>query len=431
MKLHPLLVSQIAFTFALILFLSLHSCKSTDQIRSLRGSEVILLSEGSNNYKTCNEKSNYAPSNDPEHSTPVRTVRVNFHYINSNDGKANYSVKTGTHFARDLIAQANSDLSKNAKMNLPIGNNTPALPTKYKYKLTPDGNRPGDLGVYFHKDEDHCYFIHKGKNRNSTNKTIIKKYAVNPDSVLNVFVMPHHPDSVKSRSYGASQTGIALGTSVKISGILEKKGYQPWLFRGLLNHEIGHTLGLPHAWGKNDGCDDTPANPNCWHRTKNGSKCDSLNSNNVMDYNMNQNSWTPCQLSRIHYNFAKLGSRQRKLLIPNWCKLDTNQTIRIRQETVWQSAKDLSGHLIIKEGGTLTIKCRVALPKGAKIIVEPGAHLILDDAWLHNDCDELWEGIKVVERGKKGMVGKVSFIGKPKIQNTVEPWKMEKGKMEN
>ena len=355
------------------------------------------------NRETCADRSSYAPNPDPEYALPNRKVRVNFHYISNMDSTSNYQGKNAQNWTRDIVFQSNEDLGRNTKMNLPLGNNTPVLPTGYRFVLTPDKDSPQNKGAYCHYDDDPniCYFVHKGKNRNSPKKELIHQYGVNTNSIINVFVLPHHPDSITSKTYNHEQTGIALGTSVKVSGILEIKGYQPWLFRGLINHEIGHVLGLAHTWRGNDSCEDTPHNPNCWHRTKNGSKCDSLNSNNVMDYNLNQSSWTPCQLARIHYNFANINSRQRGLLIPAWCKLDTNLNMQIRNQVHWPRAMDLNGHIIIHEGATLKIDCRVALPKGARILVKPGGHLILNDARLHNDCEETWEGIKIMARKKE------------------------------
>ena len=365
------------------------SCKTKLKTRALDPGEIIRLSESETSARqNCEAKGAHAPHPTAVPEEPIRYIRVNFHFMNSTDSSSNYSYKTGTHFARDIVKYANQDLAKNQPMNLPLRNSTPVLPTNYRYVLTPDGSVEGDEGIYFHYDDALCYFIHQGKNRNSVSKEVIKKYCINPDSVLNVFVMPHHPDSVASKTYSEGQTGIALGNSIKISGIVEKKKYQPWLFRGLLNHEIAHVLGLHHSWGKRDGCDDTPPNPNCWHRTKNGSSCDSLNSNNVMDYNLNQNSWTPCQLSKIHRNFSQIGSRQRKLLIPHWCRLDTSQNVTIRDTVHWTTAKDLSGHLTIADGAQLTVSCRVALPENARIEVMPRGKLILDNSWLHNDCGE-------------------------------------------
>ena len=400
-----------------------YACKTQSLTRDLLLSEVQHLEADEKELKNsgCRERSFYAPNPDPEYALPIRKVRVNYHYISNMDSTSNYQGEKAKNFTRDISYQANEDLGRNAKMNLPLGNNTEVLPTGYRYVRIKDKSIPGHNGTYCHydDDEDICYFVHKGKNRNSPDKTLIHKYGVNKDSVLNVFILPHHPDSVKSRTYNHIQTGIALGNSVKVSGILEVKGYQPWLFRGLINHEIGHVLGLGHTWRGNDGCEDTPNNPNCWQRTKNGSPCDSLNSNNVMDYNMNQNAWTPCQLARIHYNFARIGSRQRKLLIPTWCKLDTTWNMNIRNQVHWRRAMDLNGHIIIHPGASLKIDCRVALPKGAQILVKPGGHLILNNARLHNDCGEEWEGIKIVEqrKGKKVVAGKVSFIGDPQIEN--------------
>ena len=135
-----------------------------------------------------------------------------------------------------------------------------------------------------------------------------------------------------------------------------------------------------------------------------------------MSYNAQQNAWTPCQIGKIHRNFAKLRSRQRKLLIPTWCKLDERKTIYIRQEMHWKGAKDLESHVVIEKGGILEISSRVSLPKGAKIIIHPTAQLRLNStARLHNDCGELWEGIEVLSSA--GQKGQVVIVGSPKIEN--------------
>ncbi len=65
---------------------------------------------------------------------------------------------------------------------------------------------------------------------------------------------------------------------------------------GVLNHEIGHTLGLHHTWNSSDdifydnNCSDTPINDNCWNLDEDDDECDEIMevSNNVMDYNWNK-----------------------------------------------------------------------------------------------------------------------------------------------
>ena len=74
--------------------------------------------------------------------------------------------------------------------------------------------------------------------------------------------------------------------------------------------------------------------------------------------------------------------------------MDESKTINITDTVEWQSAKDLEGHIVIFDGGSLTIKCTVYLPKDAKIIIHPRAKLLLDGAVIGNACGDEWLGIE-------------------------------------
>ena len=361
----------------------------------------------------CRDALAHAP--DPKHldHTPIKFVRVNVHFVNSADSTKNYTGARAQDFGPKLISEANKYLEQNQQMWLPHGNSTPVLPMRYRYVLTSSKGYETHNGIYCHYDDQLFPFVSRGRNRNNYSRDVIKRYGIGLDSIINLFVMVHHPDSILSETYKVTSAGIALGTGVKLSGIFETRKH-PNAFRGLVNHEIGHVLGLRHTWNTNDGCDDTPRHTNCWNRTA-SAPCDTGASNNLMDYNANQHAWTPCQIGKIHMNFSRENSLQRKVLQSNWCQLDDRMNIEISDSVQWLAAKDLEGNLTIARGGVLEINCRVSIPRDGRISVLPGGTLILRGARLHNACGDIWKGISVSSQA--GQSGRVVADQSTKIEN--------------
>jgi hypothetical protein len=356
----------------------------------------------------------------PDSLSYNQVIRVVVHFVDAKSGDKNFSEVAGKKYMNRLIREANQRLIDNHKMNLPPGNKTPNLNPKFSYKIHPATSDPADDGFYWHYDDALYAFVHKGKHRNNYKKDVINKYALKQDSIINIFILPHHPDSVLTKTYKPKITGIALGTSLKMSGLYENPD-EPWLAATLLNHEVAHILGLGHSWVTNDGCDDTPPNANCWEPTG-IPPCDSVISNNLMDYNNSQMAITPCQLGRIHSGFARTNSKARKLIEAQWCQPDTNSCILIKEKTIWPRARDINRDIIIEENAYLEVHCRLSMARGRKIIIKPGGKLILVDLTIHNACGDQWEGIFIEKKGKK--IGQIDVFGATTIADVRRSSKM-------
>lgn len=398
--------------------------------RVLMGSDVVYLEPLEvMKEEPCKQTINYAPSATLTHHTPTRYIKVRFLFVAAQPGLPNFiQPHEAAAYAHRMIEIVNYKLTLNEQMRLPVGNQTPVLPTNYRFVVYKDPSIPNDAGVDYAYDSTLAYFNIKRPENGSYDNRAYEKYATHKGDVLNIVLLEHHPDSIKSPTYKASSTGTGFGTWVKIvgakqfldtiyksDGTTEITGHRASIFL----HESGHSFGLMHTWSGNDGCDDTPNHPNCWD-SKSPSCPDGVYSNNFMDYNNSQSAFTPCQLGKIHYAFSRIGSVQRKYLVPMWCDYKEDSTIYIWGKNVfWNSARDLEGDVVVQNGGMLTIRCRVSMPPGAKIVVKPKGTLVLDGAHLTNLCDKQWYGIELWGAGKD--TGTVIIYQKPTIEMVLNP----------
>ncbi|NOY49175.1 MAG: hypothetical protein GXO88_01200, partial [Chlorobi bacterium] len=112
-------------------------------------------------------------------------------------------------------------------------------------------------------------------------------------------------------------------------------------------------------------------------------------SNNLPTSIITDLDYNPCN----SYLYASTyGRSMYKTYVP----FDDNLQLIVDQPTVlWDKPKEIVSDVLIKSGTELTISNNMYISKGKKIMIEPGATLILDNAYLTNGCGESWEGIEV------------------------------------
>jgi hypothetical protein len=399
-----------------LLFTSLISysqyCGTPDQ------PELMLLGGGGGGNPDCQSHLNYFP----DVYSPILYVKVNFHFmakedafdphnfvgswdgINISSGVNAYSWSDGL---EDMMN--NSYLNSNVQMNLPPGNTTPTLPYNFRIKV---------MGVYVHEDNNYWDAC------NDELGTLVTNYGVNTSSEINVFFSNYiagtNDNDCYSGGYGPGQAlvkgawqdyqamvnGTSPGTALADSH---------WSQARLLLHELGHCLSLGHTLnsqqntfpfcgGNDDFCADTPSytalvnnygvpNPCCYAGWPISCDQSSECTNNLMDYNCGR-ALTPEQLGRI---FKTLLNTRIDVIYEDYCtnNPDMVTTIASGQTLVWNQRRIFKGDVIIEGQSTVTVKCTVYMPEGAKFIVKPGAKLIIDGGTITHRCGGLWEGIEV------------------------------------
>ncbi|MBI2259558.1 MAG: hypothetical protein HYU67_11780, partial [Flavobacteriia bacterium] len=77
--------------------------------------------------------------------------------------------------------------------------------------------------------------------------------------------------------------------------------------------------------------------------------------------------------------------------------LNTDNSFKeeISTTTTWNTSRHLKNHLVIKNDAVLTITSTIFVGKDRKIIIEPGAKLIIDGGTITSECGSFWEGIEI------------------------------------
>jgi len=96
----------------------------------------------------------------------------------------------------------------------------------------------------------------------------------------------------------------------------------------------------------------------------------------------------------------QIGKMHRSLSITNIRKFSTDESyistpLLIQDNKLWDLDFTMYRDVIVEPGYTLTVSCKLVMKKNAKIIVKPGANLIVDGGIITTEDNSHWQGIEV------------------------------------
>lgn len=355
----------------------------------------------------CGVSINYAPLI-AEH-TPVKRVRIALHVFQKDDGTGNFQ-NTPEHIAylEGVVNSTNIQLTELGPQQIevngvlePYGTSPYIMDSRIQLEL---------VGIYFHP--------HTSDWMLPNNSTAYTTYVLNDaDNYGLTWSDKYEVEHVFLRGPNGCCSGRASGIGMQgwlhsgswYSHFLDTGPTQGhWGIPQHFMHELMHAFGLSHNFVNCFYCPPSGAvdQPDqCADNDPIGQNAPDVGtSTNMMDYfplgyNFIGAGLSECQLGRVHYYLdgnALVGGSGTivQTVVKDYCTYDPAATITIDQDVSWLSSKKLKGNVVVEPGATLTIKCRVHMPAGGRIIVKQGARLIVDEGTITNLCDEKWAGIE-------------------------------------
>jgi hypothetical protein len=175
-----------------------------------------------------------------------------------------------------------------------------------------------------------------------------------------------------------------------------------------LNHEMAHNFDLAHLYGS-ETCTQTALNylddaflagtpTECPHLIPPwGFDPSSVTAhtdrytNNIMGSSTFQKYFSPKQMGKMH---RSVYLKSMKKYVKD-CPYDSDEPIYIFGAKTWDFEIRVYNDIIVRNGATLTLTCKVTMPDNSKIVVERGGKLIVDGATITSSCGGMWKGIEV------------------------------------
>lgn len=347
----------------------------------------------------CGSSIEYAPLIPDQ--TPIKYCRIAFHVFQKDDSTGNFPNNSeGITYLTNLANTASDLMGQLDVLNL--GATSPYLQdARIRFVLD---------AIYFHPHTVDWNYTSPSSMYTKYVTNDYDGYGMTSDEKLDVehIFLSGNPTAPT----GGATYGVGMQGYISEAGFYNhylNNGPTSWNWGAVRNlvHELCHSMSLSHNFQNCYYCPSTGAGPVnqcdvCSDDDPPGQNCPDVGtSNNYMDYypgGYNMSNPNPglsaCQIGRMHYYLDGNAGTISRIVVQDYCTYDPNATITINQDVTWSSSKKLKGDLVIDPGATLTIKCRVHMPAGGKIIVKQGARLIVDEGEITNLCGDFWAGIQ-------------------------------------